>query len=391
MTDTRPHFYYNSYYVTGENLDPSFIYWLLIYINGSGWIVANYIEYSDPTRLGGENLKIYSIPQVDIDDLDDIYGLTEEELVVNFPRAKYIGLLEYPNGELYEQEDDSSWEIAGKTVKSLHIGNKEIQSIKRISDGIILYYKTSSIIPDDINITATKDVLSYYHGESSVLTATVVDANNQPCSGETVVFKIGNIVLSTQTTDSNGEVSYTYQSAGVGDVSIKVECRSLEKTYVIYDLFYANLTEHTNDGWGTIDSGIPNLPSSFEMTVDLYTTGVVQNNEQRLYLCPSSTFNGGSQPTQGIYVGFNRPNNVEYGYRNGSTSWSIYQISNMDNNWNTFKVVRNGNSYSYYINGTLMDTKTYANMSNYNSFTFCWMNWASSYTFKFKNLKIKTL
>ena len=63
----------------------------------------------------------------------------------------------------------------------------------------------------------------------------------------------------------------------------------------------------------------------------------------------------------------------------------------MNNKWHTFKVVRNGNSYSYYINETLMATKTYENMSNYNSFTFCWINWASSYTFKFKNLKIKTL
>lgn len=287
-----------------------------------------------------------------------------------------------------------SWTINNKTVQSLTIGNKEIQSIERVSDGAILYQKNTSPTPTpaSMSVTATKDVLSKHHSDTSTLTATVLDANNNACVGETVTFKNGSTVLGTDTTDSNGEAEYTYTATGGGNITISIECASLTETYNLEDIFLAILEEHSNTGsWSSVETNIGTLPSQFELTAELYTTGVSQGAEQRLFLCPSSTWNGSSQPSQGIWIGFNRPNNVEYGYRNNGSNWFIYQIANMNNNYHTFKVVRNNSSYSFYIDNTLMATKSYGNMSNYSSFTLCWINWASGTTFKFKNFKLKAV
>lgn len=127
------------------------------------------------------------------------------------------------------------------------------------------------------------------------------------------------------------------------------------------------------------------------MTIDLYTSGVVTNAEQRLFLCPSSTYTDNSQPSQGIWVGFNSQNKAEYGYRNNGSNWFTYSVSDMNNKYHPFKVIRNGNSWSYYINDTLMGSKTYSNMTNYNEFSIIWVNWNIGQSFKFKNLKIKEL
>lgn len=99
-----------------------------------------------------------------------------------------------------------SWTINNKTVQSLTIGNKEIQTITRVSDGAILYQKSTSPtpIPSTISITATKDVLSKHHSDTSTLTATVLDEDNNACVGETVTFKNGSTVLGADTTDANG-------------------------------------------------------------------------------------------------------------------------------------------------------------------------------------------
>lgn len=112
-----------------------------------------------------------------------------------------------------------------------------------------------------------------------------------------------------------------------------------------------------------------------------------------MYLCASSTYTGnGPQPGQAVYIGFNRPSTPEYGFRNNTTNWNLGSyVMDAHNQYHQFKIIRQGSTYKYYINGTLMGTLNYSNLSNYDDFTLCWMNWASSYTFKFKNLKLKAL
>ncbi len=195
-------------------------------------------------------------------------------------------------------------------------------------------------------------------------------------------------------TDSHGECSVVYDSKGTGDLNIKCECpeRSLVTEIYVEDTFYANLEEHINTGiWETLTSNITNLPTNFELTVDLFTSEVKQGAEQRLFLCPSSIFSGNSQPSQGVWVGFNRPGYAEYGYRNGSSNWFIYYVAVLYGQYHSFKIVKEDNTWKYYINGSLMGTKSYSNLSNYTDFTLCWINWNSGSQFKFKNLKIKPL
>lgn len=90
--------------------------------------------------------------------------------------------------------------------------------------------------------TAGKQILSYAdktsgsgNTEYCTVTATALDSNNQGVSGQSVVFKVGSSTVATETTDSNGEASYTYTSQGSGDVVLSAECSSLIQTYTIED------------------------------------------------------------------------------------------------------------------------------------------------------------
>lgn len=59
-------------------------------------------------------------------------------------------------------------------------------------------------------------------------------------------------------TNSNGQCSVNYSSQGIGDVSINVECRNLQETYVLEDTIYYNSLTSTPNGW--------TIPSSANVT-----------------------------------------------------------------------------------------------------------------------------
>lgn len=109
-------------------------------------------------------------------------------------------------------------------------------------------------------VSATKDVLSYADSESSTITVLALDRNSQPVPGVTVTFKNGSTVLGTDTTGAIGEASYTYVSSGAGDVTISVECMSLQETYVLEDLkkyIYDDCsTGVPSDNYDVVESGL---------------------------------------------------------------------------------------------------------------------------------------
>ena len=84
--------------------------------------------------------------------------------------------------------------------------------------------------PTSLVLEADKSILSYYDNDNCVLTATLYDNDNTPMEGLSVVFKNGDIVLATITTNSSGVAEYTYNSQGVGDVTITAECMNLVQT-----------------------------------------------------------------------------------------------------------------------------------------------------------------
>jgi hypothetical protein len=97
--------------------------------------------------------------------------------------------------------------------------------------------------PASIDLTGTKSILSYADSESCVLTATVLDSSDNPVEGVDVNLYNGSTLWDTLTTDSSGECSKTYSSAGAGDITFTAEVDGtlLTKTYAVEDcLYYSN-------------------------------------------------------------------------------------------------------------------------------------------------------
>jgi len=93
----------------------------------------------------------------------------------------------------------STWSIGGKTVQSLVINNKEVQSIVRNSDGKVLYEKASahnySIAFGQSSYTAT--------GGACTISCTLLD-NGSPVSGATVTVTGSDSSLYSSITNQSG-------------------------------------------------------------------------------------------------------------------------------------------------------------------------------------------
>ena len=121
---------------------------------------------------------------------------------------------------------DNSW------VQSTHIKNIKINSLDPV--------------PSDLSVTSDKSVLSYVDSDSAILTATVVDDNDDPIENASVVFKNGSTVLDTVTTDSNGEAEYEYTATGIGDITLTAQCRQLTETIDIEDCQFYDASSSSN-------------------------------------------------------------------------------------------------------------------------------------------------
>lgn len=168
------------------------------------------------------------------------------------------------------------------------------------SDGLTTLANRILDVPQDscltLDLTSDKSILSYADTESATLTATVTN-NGTPKSGESVQFYIDDVAWgSPVTTNASGVATKTYNSSGVGDITVKAECRLLTKTYAIQDCQYWN--DGSSVGTLQIDSGVTctsngsyititkstsgekyvklpvTLPSSFEFSFEIAETGV---------------------------------------------------------------------------------------------------------------------
>lgn len=140
--------------------------------------------------------------------------------------------------------------------------------------------------PASIDLTGTKSILSYVDSDSTVLTATVLDSSDNPVEGVDVNLYNGSTLWDTLTTDSSGEVSKTYSSAGSGDITFTAEVDGtlLTKTFVVEDCLkvgFNNWNGTFTTGTDTYDyiqitgTGVsPNitLPSNWEMSYKLKNT-----------------------------------------------------------------------------------------------------------------------
>ena len=242
-------------------------------------------------------------------------------------------------------------------------------------------------VPDsiDLNLTAGKQILSYADrssgNEYATLTATVVDENDNPCEGETVSFSIAGTVVKSDDTDANGHVSYTYNTAGVGNVTVEaavgVSGTFLTKTYELQDCWkYYD---------GEITSYItPNLVLPNRYTIE-YEIIKIQNGtgsaSARLWIGNSNT---------NLHTGFNSNSNQDVMiWQSGLSAQAISGLPL--NTWGT--VTLNVDDTNKTVSITFLGTtKSLSNITGdlTNLYAIGDSNWNSSLS-KFRNIMIKPL
>ena len=201
--------------------------------------------------------------------------------------------------------------------------------------------------PASIDLTATSSILSYADSDSTVLTATVLDSSDNPVSGATVELYKDSVLWDTLTTDSSGEVSKTYTSAGVGDLTFCAKCNLLTKTYAIQDCQYWN--DGSSVGTLQIDSGVTCTSNGSYITITKSTSG-----EKYVKLpvnLPSSfeySFEIAEIGVSNIYAWIIDSNY----YGAGSTTGQFAKLNDAGSNINT-PAVKGGIITMTYQNGTL--------------------------------------
>ena len=260
---------------------------------------------------------------------------------------------------------------------------------------------SGSSTPTSISVSATKDTLSAYHNETSTLTATVLDNNDNPVSGQTVTFKNGSTTLGTDTTDSNGEAEYTYTATGVSDITITAECDLLSDTYTLEDCIYAHLpqidTPRNNSTYHYLNNDvISNLPSTYKIEFDMKSsTAPANGNEQRIYWSPSSLWTNSGQPSEAVFVGYNNQSGtikLEGGKRLSGRTDATTSKTVTPTDWSNIRIEKINDNSAFYIyhNEDYYTWWTLNNAKNYSTWVFGFALWSDT-TFSIKNIKIKPL
>ena len=248
---------------------------------------------------------------------------------------------------------------------------------------------------ETLSLTADKNILSYADGDTVTLTATY---DGTTIEGKSVVFKMGDTVLATETTDSNGVATYEYESQGVGDVTITAECMNLQETYELEDCyFYDTLTTDKQlfsiaTGSGTLtysNDGLTFRDSTSSETKVLFDKQLPTSDYEVSYdiVAYENTNNKPQVCFEDFFLGIN--NNGYYG-RRVSASGNIWNETGSPTPPHTIKHKITGTSsktVETYQNSTLLGTSTSINQTRVMQI-FAYENGRS---ITFTNLKIKPL
>ena len=270
------------------------------------------------------------------------------------------------------------------------------------SDGLttlankILQVESTPIGPN-LKLTSDKNILSFYDNDNCTLTATLLDNNGNSVSGEEIVFKANGGVLGTVITNDNGVAQCTYQSTGVGDVTITAEGMALQETRNIEDCIIANVNA-SYTGTSTSDTvyslgydEIADLSNvDFEFSFKFHQT------DYGCDVCLGASSEFSVSPIKSnyrIFIGNSGNGNTRYGYRatstfneGGSTSGevSLNTIHNM-------KIVKEGDLFDYYLNDRLLGSMITPNFwEKYHMFGVHTVQWNRGTT-TISDLKIKKI
>jgi hypothetical protein len=267
-----------------------------------------------------------------------------------------------------------------------------------VSGATVNLYADSDAIPtvSSVVLTGDKSVLSAYDSDKLTLTATVKDQNGNAMQGQSVVFKQGSTTLATKQTNSSGVATYTYSATGSGDVSFTASVGNISSSSVsVSDVYFHRDTEYslTKSSGSALNQAIANdisltLPSNFELTFEIQSTGGTSSNEHRLFIQPNSLYVSATQPRYGLFVD-NRGTTGQFGYRNNGTTTSFGStFSYSTNEYHTVKIVRSGNSLTFYFDDDLKATQTINYLDNYTDWNFYFHLWNNG-TMKVRNITLK--
>ena len=224
--------------------------------------------------------------------------------------------------------------------------------------------------PASIDLTGTKSILSYADSESSVLTATVLDSSDNPVSGATVELYKSGVLWDTLSTDSSGECTKTYTSAGIGDVSFEAKCNLLTKTFVVQDCeFYDALTEnhnkwtvtgslqyneHTSNGWkyGAVDGLVWIDINNFILT-----------EGANIEFTPTEAYSGSNGSYAPIMVYFENPSQSRVYFVQANTFIQMNSSTKTNHNINLgteHRIEYTGNTLKFYLGDTLVGSASHS-------------------------------
>ena len=246
--------------------------------------------------------------------------------------------------------------------------------------------------PTSLVLQADKSILSHYDNDNCTLTATLYDNNNTPMEGLNVVFKNGDIVLATITTDSSGVATYTYNSQGVGDVTITAECMNLTETYTLEDCNYYSKTGTTLIQNDSTDTSYPSdIPYHHEGTEKyMVEFDFTMRTQFRFYYVNTKVTSKGGPQHYGY--GFSRDASGKFviSTRTTTTSNSTYTTGLANGEERRIKMIIDGTTVSFYDNGNLIRTQTNEWLTTHPPAYFSWITWGTG-TVTVKNIKIKPL
>ena len=246
--------------------------------------------------------------------------------------------------------------------------------------------------PTSLVLQADKSILSNYDNDNCTLTATLYDNNNTPMEGLSVVFKNGDIVLATITTDSGGVATYTYNSQGVGDVTITAECMNLTETYILEDCNYYSKTGTTLIQNDSTDTAYPcDIPYHHEGTGKyMVEFDFTMRTSFRFYYLSTEVTSKGDNADYGY--GFSRDASGKFviSTRTTTTSNSTYTTGLANGEERRIKMIIDGTTVSFYDNGNLIRTQTNDWLTTHPPAYFSWATWGTG-TVTVKNIKIKPL
>lgn len=256
---------------------------------------------------------------------------------------------------------------------------------------------------DGIDLSSDKDILSAYDSESATLTAQLLNGSSPALvAGETVTFEVRKtsddslVETLTGTTNASGIATVSYLGKGTGDLYIKVFSSDRiisSETYTVEDCILANVNV-SYTGTSTSDTvyslGYDEI--SDLSSIDFEMEWVFRETAFGCDVCLGASSEFSVTPIKSNYrvlLGNSGSGVIRYGYR--TTSTTVSTTGSISRNTDIpMRIVKNGTTFTYYVNDTQVGSKTVSFWTNYNMFGLHTVQWNTGTT-TISDLKIKAL